>query len=290
MQRSTEFEIQAANDLVAVVKNEIEALLRGGKKVHVIWDFDGPLSDSRSDDVSALTRGDLVSFFDYEERLLLQSPGAGPWLLPIAHYRGISSHFPDGRFTQDIVTARSSALAMRVHIFCFAWHLTMRWTLFLGHQSKKEAYRIILRSLKDDRDCHVFCVDDTARHIASFREVAGEEDMRDRTHGIISPVIRRYDEAELREYHARVMGAKGHAPMRVRDPACDHHGFLVMPNGLDQFRDMINSLVDQKSGEGHAAELRQAFVEAHGEIGEGRFRSEEELQQAMREFIVNMHT
>lgn len=290
MKRSTETEMQAVADLISTTRDKIETLLRSGKKVHMVWDFDGVLSDSRSDDVAALTNGNLELFFECEERLLLQSPGIGPWLLPIAHNTGISSRFPSGHFTQDIVTARSSALAMRVHIFCFAWNLKTRWTLSLGHQPKKEGYRIILRSLKDDHDCHIFCVDDNVKHIASFCEVAQEEGIDSRSLGILSPVIRNYDGAEIQEYLARVMSAAGREPIRVRDPSDERHGFLVLPEGLGQFRGMINSLVDQKSEESHVTELRQAFTRTHGEVGEGRFQSEEELRQAMREFVLDIVT
>src|SRR3989338_6107774 len=188
MRQSTVEEIQESTDLVLSVREKIKGLLQSGRKVHVIWDFDGVLADSRSDDVFALGGFDIRAYFAHEERLLFQTPDKGPWLMPIAHNVGTAPHFPPERFTQDIVTARSSMLAIRVHMFCLAWQLPIRWMLFLGHQPKKESYRIILASLKSDPDYFVFCVDDSAKHIEAFRSASAEEHMEDRTTGIVSPV------------------------------------------------------------------------------------------------------
>ncbi len=273
-------------ELVLATRAKIEELLQQGKKVHVIWDFDGVLADSRSDDVFALSNFDLKTYFAHEERLLFESPGQGPWLLPVAHNAGIAPHFPPERFSQDIVTARSSSLAIRVHIFCLAWHLTVRWALFLGHKPKKESYSIILNSLKDDPDYFVFCVDDSAKHIEAFLDASAEEGMKNRVSGIVSPVVRTYTEKELKEYFARVMNAAGDTPIRVRDPMDDMRGFIVLPKGIDQFREQVNGLVSKQHGEGHYSELRSAFVRVNGEVGEGRFKTEEELERAMNEFIL----
>ncbi len=288
MRKSTEAEVQEVTDLVLSTRKKIEELLRSGKKVHIIWDFDGVLSDSRSDDIFAFTGSNLKSHFAHEERLLFESPGEGPWLLPIAHNTGIAKRFPEERFSQDIVTARSSMLAMRVQIFSLAWNLPVRWMLFLGHQPKKEAYRIILKSLKDDPDYHVFCVDDNPKHIEAFGGVSAEEGLQERTSGIISPVIRTYTEEELAEYFSRVMNAAGNTPIRVRNPSDDMRGFLVLPHGLTQFREQMNVLVSKKHGEGATAELRAAFVKAYGEVGRGHFKSEKELAQAMKSFIMDI--
>ena len=70
----------------------------------------------------------------------------------------------------------------------------MRWMLFLGHQPKKEAYRIILQSLKNDPDYYVFCVDDSSKHIETFKTVAEEEGMTSRSFPILSPITRTYSE------------------------------------------------------------------------------------------------
>lgn len=289
MRRSTKQEIQEVTDLVLSTREKIKELLQNGKKVHIIWDFDGVLTDSRSDDIFALSGFNLTAYFAYEERLLFDNPGAGPWLLPIAHNTGTHPHFPPERFTQDIVTTRSSTLALRIHIFCFAYHMPMRWMLFGGHQPKKEAYRIILKSLKDDPDYCVFCIDDSPKHIEAFQSASTEEGMNDRTFGIVSPVMRTYSAEELREYYDKVMGATGNAAIRVRDPSDDIKGFIVLPGGLQQFSGYINALVHERSNEGHVAELRSAFVKAYGEVGSGHFKTEKELKRAMQEFIVGLH-
>src|SRR3989338_7309485 len=155
MRQSTVEEIQESTDLVLSVREKIKGLLQSGRKVHVIWDFDGVLADSRSDDVFALGGFDIRAYFAHEERLLFQTPDKGPWLMPIAHNVGTAPHFPPERFTQDLVPARC---------------------------------RIILASLKSDPDYFVFCVDDSAKHIEAFRSASAEEHMEDRTTGIVSPV------------------------------------------------------------------------------------------------------
>ncbi|MBI1872225.1 5'-nucleotidase [Candidatus Collierbacteria bacterium] len=285
MERSTKTEIANVEGLVFSTRQKIERLLRSGKKVHMIWDFDGVLADSRSDDVFALAGYNLDAYFAHEERLILESPGQGPWLLPIAH----NQDFWQDNFTQDVVTARSSALALRVHLFCMQWNLSTRWMLFLGHQPKNEAYRIILKSLKDDPDYHVFCIDDGAKHIEAFQKVCIEEGMEDRSYGIISPVTRKYSKEELGEYYSRVMGAIGNGPIRVRDSSDDTRGYIVLPRGSKQFAEQMNALVYSQNNQGHHAELRQAFVQAYGEVGKGFFKTEADLERAMNEFILNLH-
>lgn len=289
MRRSTEQEIKEVTDLVLSTRQRIKDLLQSGKRVHIIWDFDGVLTDSRSDDVFALSGLDLKAYFAHEERLLLDSPAPGPWLLPLAHNAGAAPHFPPERFTQDIVTVRSSTLAIRIHIFCLAYNLPVRWMFFGGHQPKKEAYRIILQSFKNDPNYRIFCIDDSPKHIEAFQSVSTEENMSNRTVGIISPVVRTYSAEELKEYYDRVMGATGNTAIRVRDPSDDINGFIVLPGGQQQFGRYINALVDEKIGEGYDAELRNAFVKANGEVGVGRFKTEKELERAMREFIVGIH-
>lgn len=286
---STSTEHQKINRIIVNTRTKIEELLQAGKKVHIIWDFDGVLASSRSDDIFALTHFDLAQYFAYEERLLCESPEPGSWLLPIAHNAGSKPRFPTSRFTQDIVTARSSFLAMRVHMFCLSWNLPMRWMLFLGHQPKQESYRIILRSLKHDASYHVFCIDDSAKHVDIFQDIAKEEGMDNRAHGIVSPVIRQYSKKELKKHFERVMSATGGVPLRVRDPSDDTKGFIVLPGGITQFKKQINKLVDEQNNQGHHFELRNAFVEAYGEVGGGRFKTEEELERAMNEFIVGIH-
>ena len=289
MRRSTKQEMRKAKELVFSTRARIQELLQNGKKVHIIWDFDGVLADSRSEDILTLTGFDLKAYFAHEERLLFQSPDPGLWLLPIAHNAGIAPHFPQERFTQDIVTALSSTLSIRVHMFCLSWNLSTRWMLFLGHQPKRESYRIILESLKDDPDYHVFCIDDNAKHIETFQTVCDELDMKNRTAGIVAPTIRTYSKKELREYFNRVMSAAGDAPLRVRDPSDDAHGFCVLPHGLQQFREHMNTITSKQIDISHHTELRNTFVKTFGEIGSGRFQTEDELEHAMQEFIIGLH-
>ncbi len=287
MKQSTEQELIESTQLILSIQEKIQELIGAGKKVHLIWDFDGVLTTSRSDDIFALTGYDLKTYFSYEEKLLLESPEAGPWLLPIAHNVGIQQRFPAESFTQDIVTARSSSLAIRVHIFCIQWHLPMRWMLFLGHQPKKEAYRIILQSLKSDPDYYVFCIDDGSKHIDAFKAVAAEENMEDRCFPVLAPVIRTYSPEHLKEHYDRVMGSVGDTPVRVRDPQDDMRGCIVLPDGIAQFNKQISNLVSTNSNEGHVVELRNAFVRSFGEVGVGKFKTEDDLQNAMKEFILN---
>ncbi len=289
IRKSTESEILETERLVLSTRDDIQALLDDGKRVHVIWDFDGVLMDSRSDDVFQISGYDLETYFAHEHRLLLDVPGQGPWLLPIAHTGGAEPHFPPDRFTQDIVTARSSTISMRVHIFCLQWKLRTRWMLFLGHQTKVNSYRMILDSLRNDADVHVFCVDDKEDHVTAFLEAAEEAEMENRAHGIVSPVLRTYSEEELRTYLDKVTGADGDSPVRVRNPSNDVDGFIVLPGGLDQFRGYMSQLVSEKVSDGHNTELRNAFVKVFGEPGEGRFETEEELQEAIRSFILDLN-
>lgn len=287
--KSTPEEVAAADNLARETRARIIELIEQGKKVHIIWDFDGVLADSRSDDIFALISFNLQKYFAYEERLLFECPGSGKWLLPIAHNCGAYPHFPSDKFSQDIVTARSSTLALRVHFFCLSYHLPIRWMLFLGHQSKRDSYRIILESLKKDPDYVIFCVDDGAKHIAAFQEISKELGMEDRTFGIVSPVVREYTEAELQEHLSKVMNAKGDDPLRVRDPSDDCNGFIVLPGGFRQFQQQMVGLLETNNSKGHHSELRQAFVRVNGEVGVGRFNTEEELERAMNRFILDFH-
>lgn len=289
MIKSTPAEIKTVADLISSTRKKVKRLIREGKRVHFIWDFDGVLADSRSNDIFELTGFDLGKYFIFEERLLLEAPGKGPWLLPIAHNTDATPHFPQESFTQDIVTTRSSAVAARVYLFCLAWHLPIRWMLFLGHQPKEESYRMILKSFQDNHDYFIFCVDDDPKHIQTFSDVAIEEGMENRTLGIVSPIIRMYTEKELKEYFERVMGTVGKNPIRVRDPSDDMRGFIVLPEGIQQLRGLLETFRDKQIGVGHYSELRNAFVKTFGEVRTGYYKTEEELESAMHEFIIGLH-
>lgn len=80
MRRSTKKEMQEVKNLISATLAQINGLIQSGKKVHIIWDFDGILADSMSNDVAALadpTGSNLAAYFAYEERLLFEIPGEG---------------------------------------------------------------------------------------------------------------------------------------------------------------------------------------------------------------------
>jgi hypothetical protein len=207
--RSTEAEFQAIRELVARVEREIAELVAAGKKVHVIWDVDHVLVSGRSDDAYVILGGDVRKYFTHEERLVAETLDAGPWL-------GLARKCGELHQSQDVVTARSSFLALRVTFFLLEKDIPVRWQLFVGHQPKGESYRIILKSFANDPGVHVYNVDDTAKHDEAFRAVAAELGMSDRCHGVLAPQVRGYDEDELRHEVEGVMQASGEHPSWVR--------------------------------------------------------------------------
>ncbi len=278
MQKSTEEETQAVLDLIKQTRHKVETLIQAGKKVHFIWDFDGVLIDSRSDDVFTASGYNLKTYFEYEERLLFDSPDCGPWLLPIAHTCGTL------HTSQDIVTARSSFLALRVHLFCLAWNMPVRWMLFLGHQPKTDSFRIILESFKKDSSWHIFFVDDNRKHVETFNVVSKELEMSERAHGIVSPIIREYTEEQLRAHLDHVLHAED-SPVRIRKPENDCDGFTVLPGGLPQFKKILYGVQELTISNASHEELRRAFRKVFGPE-----YTDEDLEKRMHEFIVGLHT
>jgi hypothetical protein len=208
-QPSSKKELRRSRALVRLTERHVRRLVSQGKKVHFIWDVDGVLVSNRSDDVFALTGFDLAKYFTYEERLVTQVLEDGPWA-------GFARKCGDLHQTQDIVTARSSFLALRVMFFILRNPgLDARWQLFVGHQPKTESYRIILKSFEKDPDVNVFCVDDVKRHVDAFGSVAAELGMTDRCHGIVSPQVRTYTEEDLRHEIDGVLNASGNEPYFV---------------------------------------------------------------------------
>ena len=236
--KSAPQEIQQAQRLVQQTEVEIIQLVAEGRQVHIIWDFDRVLSSSLSDDVFRLRENNLENYFDYEARLFLSSPRPGLWL-PLAQKVG------ELHTSQDIVTARSSFLSFRVMTFCM-WHCGLdisrwvRWILFLGHQSKADSFRIILESLKKDPRFFFVLVDDNFRHVEIFNRVCQTMKMADRTRGIVSPQIRDYTEEQLRLHYESIMTAEGDQPTIVPGfPGGYSNGFIVFPNGLEGFRNLV---------------------------------------------------
>ena len=211
--RSTRIERLACQRLVRQTEREILRRIERGEKVHVIWDMDHVLVSGRSDDAFALLGFDVNKYFTYEERLLVEPLEPGPWT-------GLAQRLSRSSATQDIVTARSSFLAMRVMFFLVCQMINVRWQLFVGHQPKTESYRIILRSIEKDPTVHVYCIDDAAKHIDAFNVVATELGLTSRCHGIIAPQIRLHSEDELQREIKGVM----------RDDATDTYFVDVHPH------------------------------------------------------------
>ena len=267
--KSSSEEIAKAEALVEQTEGRIKELKDQGKKVHIIWDFDFVLASGLSDDVFNLVNYDLEKYFEYESRLSWSRPQPGIWL-PLAEKVGKLHD------SQDIVTARSGFLSFRVMLFCgwcsdnpLKW---ARWILFIGHQAKKESFRIIIYSFKKDSDVVIFFVDDNQKHVEAFEETAREMGLGERAVGIISPRIRLYDKEQLKLHHKSVMEADGSGPTYVPGyPGGYIDGFSVMPDGIRGFRErMINEFYDVKK-KGVVEKHRSTLEIAHEHFFPGVF-------------------
>jgi hypothetical protein len=258
--RSTPEEIEANKRLVAATQEEIRRLKAAGKKVHFIWDVDGVLANSRSDDAFTVLGFDVPRYFTYEERLLAERLEEGPWLLTARRWQC------PGPDSQDIITARSSFLAMRVQFFLLYWEVPIRWQLYVGHQSKADSYRIILQSFANDPDTHVFMVDDSGKNVAAFDEVAASLGMTDRCHSIASPVVRKYDEEEIRREVAAVLDGANpeiHFVNEARE-------VTVLPNPRKTMRDVWMGLGAETHKKAVVNGLRKCLTEQAKEIWPNR--------------------
>lgn len=202
-------ELRRVRALVRLTAYKIRKLVAVGRKVHIIWDVDSVLCSGRSDDAFAALGFDVNKYFVYEERLIAERLERGPWA-------DLACRCGELQTSQDVVTARSSFLTMRVMFFLLSLRIPARWQLFVGHQSKAESYRIILKSLEKALDTDIFCVDDGKKHIDAFNAMAAELRMAERCHGIISPQVRAYSEDELRHEVDAVMSASGNKPFFIR--------------------------------------------------------------------------
>ncbi len=217
------------------------------------------LVSGRSDDVFALLWFDVDKYFAYEERLVTEILEDGPWA-------GFARKCGEWHQTQDIVTARSSFLALRVMFFMLRNRsMPVRWQLFIGHQPKAESYRIILKSFEKDPDAHVFCVDDVKKHVDAFNAVAAELGMSARCRGILSPQIRGYSEEDLRHEIDGVMNPPGAEPYLVPPrewrPGAGNRQVQVVPDPRAFIGEMLQ-LASQKADiravvEQHRAELEK---------------------------------
>ncbi len=259
---STDEELQRCQGLVDEVTERIRLLVASGKKVHLIWDIDHVLVSGRSDDAFVLLGYDVERYFTYEERLITQILEDGPWI-------GLARKCERLQQSQDIVTARSSFLAMRVMAFLLQRRLSVRWQLFVGHQPKSESYRIILKSFEKDPDMHILCIDDAKRHNEAFDAIAEELGMRGRCQSVLAPQIRLYTQKELEYELERVMTAPSQEPYIVPPQAHTIGGHnryvLVTPDArkaLSQMFWQAGRSADQRAiVEQHRCELEKLSEE-----------------------------
>lgn len=235
-EKSNEDSLERSRRQVTAIRRIVEHHLLHGKKVHFVWDVDHVLVSGRSDDAFALLGYDVDKYFTYEERLLFEPLEPGPWA-------GLAMECGDLHHTQDIVTARSSYLAMRVMYFLIAKKILTRWQLFVGHQSKRESFRIILDSLKQDADTFIIYVDDAQKHVETFRALTEELGMADRCLGVLAHQVREYSEDELRHEISEVSRGKGSTPFLVR-VFCSETGLVkrqvqVTPDPAKSLREMF---------------------------------------------------
>ncbi len=235
-QPSTPWEVRRAAALVRMTGRRIRRLAEAGKKVHVIWDVDHVLVSGRSEDAFGLLKFDVEKYFAHEERLLLEILEDGPWLRLA---RACGTLFQ----SQDVVTARSSFLALRVTFFLVQHQLPIRWQLFVGHQSKAESYRIILKSFEKDPDMHVFSVDDAKKHNDAFDAIAAELGMSARCHSVLAPQIRRHTQEDLEYEIAQIMRVSGAEPKiippRVHVAGAYNRYVRVVPDARKIISDML---------------------------------------------------
>lgn len=246
-------ELRRCKALVAWTERKIRRLVQRGKRVHVIWDVDHVLVSGRSDDAFGLLGFKVDKYFLYEERLVAQPLEDGPWARLARECGNLHQ-------TQDIVTARSSFLALRVMFFMLRnLGMPVRWQLFVGHQPKAESFRIILKSFEKDPDVHIFCVDDVKKHVDAFNTVAAEIGMSERCHGVVALQVRDYSEDDLRHEIDGVMNPPGDDPYFV-DPrewviGKSNRRVNVVPHP----RNYINSAFQEANSKAHI----RAIVNQH---------------------------
>jgi hypothetical protein len=239
IQPSSEKELRRCAALVRWTENRVRRLIAKRKKVHFIWDVDHVLVSGRSDDAFALLGFNVDKYFTYEERLITEPLEDGPWVR-LARACG------ELHQSQDIVTARSSFLALRVMFFLLRnGGMPSRWQLFVGHQPKSESYRIILKSFEKDPDVHIFSVDDAKKHHDAFTAVAAELGMSERCHGILSPQVRQYSEEDVRYEIEGVMNPPGNVPYLVSPrewiPGAQNRQVQVVPDPRAFIGEMLQS-------------------------------------------------
>ncbi len=277
-QPSTPEELRACERLIRAKELRIRRLVAAGKKVHIIWDVDHVLVSGRSDDAFGVLGYDVRKYFQLEERLVTQPLEWGPWA-PLANRCGE----PGLQTSQDIVTARSSFLALRVMFFLLMQGsgIPIRWQLFVGHQPKSDSYRIILQSFLKDPDTHIFCVDDAKKHVDAFIAVAAELGMTDRCHGVLAPQIRRYDEAEVRREIDGVLSATGDRPTLIevspRRPDRMERYVQVVPDPAKAMRTMLMGASMEAHMRATVDRYRETLEKFSDEVAPGQPKTDERL-------------
>lgn len=229
-------EIQEVNAFTRKVHEFIQELMDQGKKVHIIWDVDHVLVSGRSDEIFTLLGFNVAKYFQYEERLITEMLEPGPWA-------NLAKQTCTWGITQDIVTARSSFLALRVTYFLLSQRLRMRWQLFVGHQSKAESYRIILSSFAKEPNTIIISIDDAVKHVDAFHKIVTELHMQDRCIGVLAPKLHRYSEAELKKEIDLVLSPDATEPFRAEvrlDPPGENNRIImVTPNAQEVLQRMF---------------------------------------------------
>lgn len=273
---STPRELRHVAALVRLTKFRIKKLASQSKRVHIIWDVDYVLCSGRSDDAFSLLGFDVAKYFTYEERLIAERLEAGPWLW-LARACGDCGL----QTSQDVVTARSSFLALRAIYFLLSWKIPVRWQLFVGHQSKAESYRIILKSFEKDPDMHIFCVDDGKKHIDAFQSLAKELGMGERCYGVLSPQIREWSEDELRHEVYAVMAASGDGPVFMRVHNTDNGTIKrmvpIVPNPLEHLSNIFDDQHSEVWKKTVVEELRLELEKFARGVMPGRIATDDDL-------------
>ncbi len=254
-QQSTPEERQRSEDQVKDVEALIRRLRSDSRNVHLIWDVDRVLVSGRSDDAFTYLGFDVKKYFEHEERLITQPLEDGPFVR-LARACGREGMHQ----TQDIVTARSSFLGLRVTFFLVRnFGIEVNWMLQVGHQSKKDSYRIILEACRKNAETHVISIDDTKKHNDAFDEVALALGMQDRCHSVLALPVRDYTEDELRHQVDAVMNVTGAHPQFVdtfdTETGRVKNRVLVTPNPRATIREMFLSI--------EQATYKRSIVEQH---------------------------
>ncbi len=254
-QPSTPEEWQRSEEQVNEVRALIRRLRAEGRNVHLIWDVDRVLVSGRSDDAFTYLGFDVRKYFTHEERLITQPLEDGPFACLARECGREGMHQ-----AQDIVTARSSFLGLRVTFFLLRnFGIEVNWMLQVGHQSKKDSYRIILEACRKNEATYVISVDDTKKHNDAFDEAAAALGMQDRCHSILALPVRDYTEDELRHQVDAVMAVTGDHPKFVdtfdTETGRVKNRVLVTPQPRATIREMFLSI--------EQATYKRSIVEQH---------------------------